>query len=239
MKTFLEQDFMVHSYETNLNGNLKLNCLVQWFSEIAWQHVKILKIGFDDLLSNNRFWVLLNYDIKINKLPKWQQIVKLKTSPSGIIDFYFTRDFLLTDNNGDILASASSTWLILNKQTRRIVIPKGEEFAALNIIPPSDSNRKFDKLKAQTDFTEKHNFIARFMETDINLHINNAVYVMWLEEIIRQRHSIQRLKIQYIKEVEKDTNVEILSKRVDDIIYFEGKNVETNLSVFRAEVMSR
>ncbi|MDR2836550.1 MAG: hypothetical protein LBV69_10245 [Bacteroidales bacterium] len=233
---FLEKKFNVLSYETNCNLDLKINSLCQWFSEIAWKHAKQLNLGFEDLKESDYFWVLFGMDIKIDKLPKWQEEVILKTYPSGITDFYFEREFFLTDSDGKFLAGASSIWLIINRKNRRIVIPRGEMFENYNFITQRVVPEKFSKLKAQIDFKDCYKITTRYIETDLHLHINNAVYVSWIEEVLRQTEKIKNIKIQFIKELVADEKIELKYIKIDNIYYFEGIIEKDLKPCYRAEV---
>lgn len=233
---YLERLFIIRSYEVNEKLELKINVLAEWFSEIAWEHSKQLNLSFEDLQESDNFWVLISYEIKINKLPNWQDEVKLKTYPSGLNNFYFSREFILTDKNGIFLAGASSSWIILNKTTRKIVIPKGTFFSKYNYISDKVIPEKFNKLIAQKDLKNSIKIKSRYVETDMHHHINNAVYIAWIYEIIRSNCKIKKFRIQYIKELTADENIIINYDNRNNIMFFEGISENREISVFRAEV---
>lgn len=236
IKNFLEKKFTVRYCETDWNSNIRVYCLCQWFSEIAWEHLKLLNLNFEDISDSDYFWVLLDYDIKIENLPKWQQEVNLKTYPSGINDFYFAREFVLSDKDGNFLAGASSTWLILNKQ-KKIIIPKGERFDNYNFITQKVVSEKIPKLKKQNDYTTERLLKVEHSDTDMHKHVNNAVYIKWIEDCIEKNKQIKELKIRYLKELYNQDMFVIKLKSEKNNFYFEGKSENNNKSFFLAEVV--
>ena len=231
------KNFTVSSYECDQNLNLKTHCLFQWFSEIAWEHAKKLNFGFEELNSTDYYWVLLGMNVRIEKLPVWQQKIKLQTWPSGIEGLYFSREFMLFDESDNLLVAARSTWLIYNRQTNRPIIPTGKEFEyKTNNTKAVETN--FSKLKAQSNFDKKFNVIANYTDIDLHKHVNNAVYIKWIENIMKDifPNKISEIKIQYIKEVKIDDVIEISVKQEDNICFYEAL-VNADKVCFRAEVM--
>jgi acyl-ACP thioesterase len=115
------KDHLVNSYEADRNENLKFYSLFQWFTEIAWEHAKQLGLGFEELQETNKFWILSGINLKVIRLPKWQDKVKLQTWPSGQNKFFFTREFKLFSENNEWLIAASSTWIIYDKKEQKPV----------------------------------------------------------------------------------------------------------------------
>lgn len=120
----------VRSYDIDENLELKLNVIFQWFSEIAWEHAKTLGIGFEELKNVDKFWVLNSVNVEINKLPKWQDQLILETWPSGISGIQYTREFQFYDDKQNVLIAASSSWVIIDKNTLRPILPP--EFSYLD-----------------------------------------------------------------------------------------------------------
>ena len=231
------KNFTVSSYECDQNLTLKVHCLFQWFSEIAWEHEKQLNLGFEDLNNTDYFWVLLGMNVKITKLPVWQQKVKLQTWPSGIERLYFSREFMLFDENDTLLAGATSSWLIYNRKTNRPIIPIGKEFEY-----KTNSNRAvetiFAKLNPLNSCDTKYKVVANYTDIDMHKHVNNAVYIKWIENLMKDillHNRISEIKIQYIKEIKIDEEIEISEKRKDKICIYEAAGKESKVC-FRAEI---
>ena len=229
--------FYVNSYESDKNLELKMNCLFQWFSEIAWEHAKQLNLGFEDLEETEYYWVLLGMNVKINKLPQWQDEVLLQTWPSAVSGLYFMREFILFDSEGEMLAGASSAWLIYNRATSRPVIPKGAEYE-YTVNSHRATDQDFSKLRQRKDLLPGLNVTARYTDIDMHRHVNNAVYIKWIENYLGDLHPgrIDTVKIQYMKEIKLNDEIDLLFGNEDDIYYCEAVIRGEYKTSFRAEV---
>jgi len=66
-----EKEYRVHVYETGPDGKLNLYSLFNYMQDIASDHAVKLGFGRDDLLRDNRFWVLSRVFAVIKEWPVW------------------------------------------------------------------------------------------------------------------------------------------------------------------------
>ncbi len=76
-----EDKFTVKTYECQVNGNIKIVSLMQYLQEVAAIHAEQLGLGFGRLNEIHSYWVLSNLRIEIARLPKWNDVVAIKTWP--------------------------------------------------------------------------------------------------------------------------------------------------------------
>ncbi|MCK9255533.1 MAG: thioesterase [Bacteroidales bacterium] len=225
----------VRSYDVDQNLELKLNVIFQWFSEIAWEHAKILGLGFEELNDIDKFWVLNSVNIEINKLAKWQDEIILETWPSGISGLQFTREFKIYDKNEKLLLAASSSWVIIDKNSLAPILP--EEFSFLNEI---SKEKATENLLKKIPRHKNLNFVktktAQHTDIDMHKHVNNAVYVKWIENIIGNisPNKIKRFKIHFSGGLNLDEKISIFTKIEKDYIYWESLKSDDKIC-FRAE----
>lgn len=171
-----QKEFAIHSYETNRYGNASLSSIFNFLIEIAWEHAQVLDWGFDALKRNNYFWVLSRMYIKIEKYPRWQDKVTVKTWPTGTESIYAFREYEVINPEGEVIIRASSAWLILDLDTKRIIRPDSL----------SDSFQKFaqhkicrypDRFKANGKAEDLQFSPVLFTDLDINQHFNSVKFV--------------------------------------------------------------
>lgn len=230
------KEYQVNSYESDQNLNLKLNCLFQWFSEIAWEHAKSLGVGFEALSDAKRIWVLSGINVQINRLPQWQEKVKLETWPSGINGLHYTREFKLYSFSGEVLASAGSTWVIFDKELAKPVVPEEFEYLA-DIRKEKAIDSLFSKIRPRKDLFPAFKETAKHTDIDMHKHVNNAVYIRWIENctgnIFPRR--VNTLKIQYHNEVKLNDEIVIFGEKTENHYYWEAR-INGDKLCFRAEV---
>ena len=230
--------YVVTSYEVNNKLTLKLNCLFQWFSEIAWEHAKELNVGFEEMETSNIYWVLIGVKTKINKFPKWQDKLTLRTAPTGIKGLYFDREFILNDEKDNVLVEADSKWLIIDRNTLKPLKSVEDDYKYLQIKDNTVLDFEFTRLHRKTGLTNTCNEIAKYTDVDMHQHINNAIYVRWVENILGlYSNNINSFSIQFLKEVKQNDNVIInYSDKIDNKIFFEAIIDNTDVHCFRADV---
>ncbi len=169
----------IHSFEVDFNHQLSITALFNLFQEIAWEHAKILHFGWEDLMQKEQFWVLSRVRVEVNRLPRWTENVTLVTYPRGVDGLFALRDYEMFESNGNRIIAASSSWLILNLQTRRPVrltdFDHGMEYAqraALRANPGKIASNGFAPVL--TD-----NFNVKTGDIDVNGHVNNVRYIDW------------------------------------------------------------
>jgi len=169
----------VHSYEIDLNQNLSIPAIFNYLQEIAWEHADKLKYGFNHLHEKGQIWVLSRIEVEIYEQPKWTDELTLITWPRGADGIFALRDYEFYNSAGDKIIAATSSWIVLDINTRRPVRVNdwymGFDFAERTAI-----GRVASKIKDETIppvFTEQ--FDVRIGDIDVNQHVNNVRYIDW------------------------------------------------------------
>jgi len=177
-----EKDYRVHVYETGPDGKLNLYSLFNYMQDIASDHAVKLGFGRDDLMRDNRFWVLSRMYAEISKWPLWEDSLIVKTWPSGTDKLFALRNYEVYYPDGRHIASASSSWLILDHTTKKVQRPD-------SILTQYNPNLHFEKspiryaLKlepAAADGNMSATSKIKVSDLDVNLHTNNVRYLKWV-----------------------------------------------------------
>lgn len=179
-----EKEYLVHVYETSANGKLTLAGLFNYLQDTASDHAEKLNFGRDDLLKNNQIWVLSRIYAVIDKLPDWNDIITVRTWPSGIDKILALRDFKIFDHNKLPIASATSSWAIIDRSTKRVqrpddIITKFHEYF--------DIERTLKRNASKLDPVSKDGYLSpvfkvKFSDLDVNLHVNNVKFLQWVTD---------------------------------------------------------
>ena len=180
----LEKDYPVHVYETGPDGRLNFHSLFDYFQDIASDHAVRLGFGRDDLLKQNHFWVLSRIYSEISLLPSWGETIILKTWPRGTDRLFALRDYEARFPDGRIIAVATSSWLIIDRDTKRIQRPDNLR-SSLNSDPSVENVLPRNSVKlepARSNGRTIPSFRVRVSDLDINLHTNNTRYLKWITD---------------------------------------------------------
>lgn len=156
------------------------------FQEAAWEHAHKLGVDFTDD-GATVYWVLHRIGIRFFRRPRWGETITITTWPSRIVRLYAMREFVVHSESGELLADASSAWLVLDGERGRPVRPEqrlSREWAVDEVplsIPtgklPVIVNSRERLLATDSEQPEWH--AVRRSDTDRNGHVNNARYLQW------------------------------------------------------------
>jgi medium-chain acyl-[acyl-carrier-protein] hydrolase len=208
-----EKEFRIHVYEIGPDSRLTQSSLFDYFQDIASDHAIELGFGRDDLMKENHFWVLSRMYAEINIVPSWQEKIIIKTWPNGIDKLFAMRNFEVFYPDGRHIASASSSWLIVDNTTRKICRPDNH---LAGFVPGSIENEVPVKNPGKLEFTAvnkntKPSFRVKHSDIDVNLHTNNVRYLKWVTDTYSldfiMTHSPYSVEINYIAESRYDEEI--------------------------------
>src|SRR5690554_3123564 len=118
-----------NSYFIDKDGLLSIPFMFYQMQDIAWEHSNVLGFGYNNLKESNQYWVLSRLKVNISRRPKWSEQFDLETWSRGTDGFYGYRDYNFIDKSGNVIIQATSSWLVLDANTKRIVrLTKFENF---------------------------------------------------------------------------------------------------------------
>lgn len=201
-----EKEYRIPVYEIGADGMLSIHSLFNFLQDIASEHATRLNFGRDDLMKDNHFWVLSRIYAKIENLPEWEETIMVRTWPKGVDKLFAIRDFELLYPGGQQLVSATSSWLVVDRTTKRVQRPYNllSRFNSETTVRSATGRAaaKIEALAAEGKSGEL--FRVKTSDLDINLHANNAMYVKWVTDEydldFRKCHTPVSVEINFIAE---------------------------------------
>ena len=174
------EKYTIPCYDTDASWRLKPTSFMNLAQEAAGRHAVYLGFGYDDLIKTNTAWILSRVHVEYVDTPKWRENITLNTWHKGLNRIFFLRDFLLTDDEGNTRVKATTSWLVLNLETRRLVRdPKLMEEGTVChedvIETPADKVQMPKDVEAE--LVRRHT--VSYSDIDTNGHTNNAMYMQW------------------------------------------------------------
>jgi len=140
-----EETFRVRTFDCQADGGVSVFSLMQHLQEIAAGHAEELGFGFARMGEMDAYWVLSNIRIEIDRLPRRDEEVTIRTWPSGYTRTVAMREFIGMDRNGGEMFRAGSEWMVLNKKTNRLK-NLFVMVMMLNQIPLHQKNPKLERF---------------------------------------------------------------------------------------------
>jgi acyl-ACP thioesterase len=180
----LEKEYRIHVYETDPDERVNLSSLFDYMQDIAAEHAIKLGYGRDELLKMNQFWVLSRMYAVISDWPFRGDTVIVKTWPAGTDSIFALRYYEIRYPDGRNIATASSSWLIVDRITKKIQRP--DEILTRYNSESLHSNATIRTAMKLAETSENGRLTGRFRvkisDLDVNLHTNNVNYLKWVND---------------------------------------------------------
>lgn len=242
MQLIWEDQYRVSSYDSGLHKQAKLHALVNYFQESAQNHASHLGFGYEDLDETGQLWVLSRLRLKVTRLPLWGDHIRLVTWPKSPVNPYAFRDFEILDVSENLLLAGTSTWLVLDYKTRK---PIRDVESMRNKIPAPPEKHAIaepaPKLAPLKNAALLSSVTAGFVDIDVNGHVNNTVYLAWLNNALPQafldHYQIREVVLNYLSEVRMSEAIQIQGEESDGGWLLEGLKIPGNTVAFRAQII--
>ena len=179
------QNLTIPCFSTDASWRLKPSAFMDLAQEAAGLHAVYLGFGYDDLIKTNTAWILSRVNVKFIDTPLWRDDVTLTTWHKGLNRLFFLRDFVMTDKDGRERVKATTSWLVLNLETRSMVrdpklMEEGTVCADNAIETPADKVR----MPRDVEAVPVYERVVGYSDVDMLGHANNAMYMQWAMDAV-------------------------------------------------------
>ena len=236
MKKYI-QDYTIPCYDTDASWRLKPTSFMNLAQEAAGQHAVHLGFGYDDLIKTNTAWIISRMHIEFVDTPQWRDQVTLTTWHKGLNRLFYLRDFIMTDAQGNPKVKATSSWLVLNLETRRLVRdPELMEEGTVNTENVIETPADKVQMPKDVEPVLALEHVVAYSDIDMNAHANNAMYMQWAMDAVEYElaasHPLKALTINFNHETKAGDKVMLYRAVVENEdgihVYVEGKVEETS-----------
>lgn len=230
--------YKVRISDADKNGTLKCNGLLQMLQEAATEHATILGVDFKALKPLNLGWAVSKFVINITRLPQWGERINVTTWASDKDKVATYREFVVTDSSGIELVSARSQWVLFDTRERKIArMGKIQDWSRLEKKYANTS--EFLPLKPPENVVSSAVCAARNDDIDLNGHVNNAVYLIWVIESLPYNFKglPNQIRINFLEEVMPHTDVEVICALDGENSYHALTNRNTNRECARVNIL--
>lgn len=182
------QDITVPCYDVDSSRYLKPASFMDMAQELAHWAAELLGAGFDVLARKKTAWVLSRMHIHFGDAPEWRDDIRLWTWHKGFDGLFFLRDFSLRDESGRERVTATSSWLIIDTESRRLLRNPSEN-ALLDLSTAGEGDAIAEpapkiQLPAGAHPEEAGEHRVSYSDIDFLGHTNNVRYMVWAMDCI-------------------------------------------------------
>ncbi|KAJ4728457.1 Acyl-[acyl-carrier-protein] hydrolase [Melia azedarach] len=227
-----KEKFIVRCYEVGINKTATVETIANLLQEVGCNHAQSVGFSTDGFATTTTMrklhliWVTARMHIEIYRYPAWSDVVEIETWCQSEGKIGTRRDWILKDYaTGQIIGRATSKWVMMNQDTRRLQKVSDdvrEEYLVfcpqeLRLAFPEENNsssRKISKLEDPAQYS-RLGLMPRRADLDMNQHVNNVAYIGWVLESMPQdiidTHELQTITLDYRRECQQDDIVDSLT----------------------------
>lgn len=228
------QDMRIRCYETDASFFLKPASFMDMAQEIAYWAASELGFGYDDLHIHHTAWVLSRMHFHFGNPPRWRDEVSLYTWHKGASGLFFMRDFYLAAPSGEKLVTCTSSWVVIDERTRRLVRPDDAEHMPpfvenVEDAIPEEAPKVAMPRGVEPEPAGEHR--VAYSDVDIIGHTNNARYMVWAMDCLDYADAstcrVRDVYINFNRETTPGTLVSLYRLRTEEegavVWYVEGR----------------
>ena len=221
-KIFHSQELVAFS-QANLNGFFSLHELLRMTSDLAVEDYNQQGMSREFLKEKGYGILVSRCAFRFHKIPVENQRVEFVTWEEKPEPLQLARCYKILGENGDVLVSGKSYWMVVDINARRI-LPS----AKFSLLTKSQAVTQMDCLKpgkiiqgADMELWDTRKI--KFSDIDTNGHTTNSRYAAFIEDALPAEYRPKMpvdFRINFSKEAMLDSEIEIYGKIED-----EGKKI--------------
>lgn len=202
-KTF-EYSMKIPFDMSDVNGFIKIPQLILLSLQVSG--MQSIELGMSDMyiLENyNLVWIITDYNMKIDRLPVFDEKITIETYAMSHNRLFCYRAFNIKDEAGNTIIEMMATFVLMDRDTRKVHPVMSEitdtfdsEFSKTMLRGP-----RFKELEGGVE----QEYRVRFYDLDMNGHVNNSKYLDWVFEVMGAdfltQHVPKKVHLKYVKEV--------------------------------------
>ncbi|KGN03187.1 acyl-ACP thioesterase [Clostridium novyi A str. 4570] len=214
-----EKQYEIHYYEAHLKQQATITNIIDFFTDVSTFQSEELGVGINYMMENNMAWILYKWDINVERYPRYREKILAVTEPYSIKKFYAYRKFYILDENRNVIASAKSTWLLIDTKKRR-PLRISEEMVKAFGLENKEETLEIENVHKLPEENTEINFKVRYSDIDTNGHVNNEKYVAWMIESIPRdiilNYTLKNTKITYKKETMYGESIKVITGKIKE-----------------------
>ena len=222
-KSVFEKNWEINFSQCAPNGALNYTDLCNLLQLTAAEHADLGGISFTDMQAFHQAWVLSRMRIEIESLPKWRDVVTVKT---WIVSLENSRSIRVLEvyKEGVKIISCETFWAVINTKIRRpepLALPHGhfEKFPL-----KFTTLERVKKIKIPADSAKIGIHKVVFSDLDVVNHVNNVKYLEWCLDFVSPKvllnHTFKSIDMNFLNELLLEDAVEIQFHQIDETTIF-------------------
>jgi Acyl-ACP thioesterase len=229
--TVYTSQMRLRNRHVNLYRRMRTSTLFELLQEVSICHTEELGMGREMTLDRGLLWVLTLQRAEIIRMPEYGELVTMETWPGNTMHLLFPRYCRLLGENGELLASSSALWALMDSETRRMVFPDRYGVKIDGVVTGKEIALPSPPRRAAGEHVSR--FTVPFSYVDLNGHMNNTRYYDLAEDLLPVEavgRSLREISVEYANEAKLGDELAVMIEADGGTYYVSG---ETDRKIFR------
>jgi acyl-ACP thioesterase len=225
--------YRVRFDEAGPDGRARVSTLLRYAQDIAWRHSEALGFDRDWYRERGLGWVVRGVDLAVHAPIALGQTLRISTAVVGHRRIWARRLGECHLADGRLAARITTDWVLLDGRNRIVRIPEDFGVAFMNPEVQSEILRVPSVEGAPASSLA---FTVRPRDLDPLDHVNNAVYLDWIDEALEAAgwRSTQTWRIEYAASAARGDEV-VVDLHGDAAAWFARIRRTDGLELIRAQ----
>jgi len=204
----IEKSHRIGFFDIDSQFKLTVQSAARFFQEMATHHSTTIGVGPDVLFKKGVIWFLNRLEIEFFRYPSLGEDIKVTTWSRGFKGFKGFREYHIHSSSGDI-ARGSGVWLFFDLNRKRISKVPGD----ISRHYEFENEKYFDteindwQTCGKINPEKQMDISLRYSDFDVNGHVNNTIYLGFLETLYHKTINagstpIKNIKIRFSREID-------------------------------------
>jgi len=206
----IEKFHEIGFFDIDHQFKLRVQSVARFFQEMAVFHSTKIGAGPDVLFEKGVVWFLHRLEIEFFRYPILGEKIQITTWSRGFKGYKGFREYAIDSSQGQV-ARGSSVWLFFDLKRKRISKVPIQISRRYEIENEKGFDREIDDWETCGKILpEKQMDISlRYSDFDVNGHVNNTIYLGFLESLYHKTinsngRPIKNIKIRFNREITRE-----------------------------------
>ncbi len=196
--------YQISAQHIDFQKKVSLSSLFHLILKTAGKDADNKGFGLLKLQSDDYTWVLSRFAMDMERFPLENEEITIETWIQDVGTMFTTRNFRITNGNDKLIGYASSSWAVIDMQTRQSVLL--DTLPSLNdfIFPettPIGAPARIANVKGDV----ANRFEVKYSHIDVNRHTSSPFYIQWIADCFSLdfylTNKLKRFEINFLKEI--------------------------------------
>ncbi len=204
----IERHHTIGLFDVDHSFKLRLQSAARFFQESATAHSTQVGAGTEFLFDQGLVWLLHRLEIEFVRYPLLGEEIRIITWSRGFKGFKAFRDYRILSHEGEEIARASSVWLFFDVNRKRISKVPPQISSQYTVEQEACFDREVDVWEScgKIEPDRQIQISLRYSDFDVNGHVNNTIYMGFLETLYHRTiqnktPGIKNIKIRFCREI--------------------------------------